>query len=404
MTALPISERDLKQLAELCQDCQAPAIGLPGSLSAKPRTELERVYHRLVSEAADYLRILNDHEIAEIARSMGPWLTRTIEAPLLSREREIRDVALFYVSWCVNRARTNFRALLKAMPDQSRVLQAYPEISEFLDEDGLLRINNCFRINEWGILYKDHVLHYHQLLRRGYSGRPNMDFTGPFSRFAITAADRSKFRIAFDHARLVPREELQRGLEFDTWYGPPFDKTRLDDPGCVGLTVVARNKGSLFNQGDRLDFTDFFWSYKDGIKTFELEEASSPDHQFSGLILNRYVHSERETAQRRFRHLDGAVKIFEPSTYSERMNRHLPDTKFATKKIKLWRIDGDIPDDDWIDLIAMFLKGNEMVMEYFDPEGFKERFPLRVRDYEAWKLLSEEEKHRHSDGDDALRR
>lgn len=397
MTSIPIDEDRLRELAALCQDYQIPALFLPNQLKGQPKNDLERHYMALVKDAEDLLRILDDAEIVQIARDMGSWITRTIEAPLLARNRELRDVALFYVSWRVRAITTDIREVISAKPGQGRVFEIYPELVELLDADGLLRLDARFHLSDWGILYKEHLLHFHYLLGRGYSGKPNMDFTGAFARYANSSHQLSPCRIAIDADRMMPREALRKYMEFDTWYGPPFDSSRLDSPSHVGLTVVGRNKRSLFHLGAKLEFTDFLWSYKKGVKTFELEEASSIDYQFSGLILNRYVHSERDTTQNKFRHLDGAVKIFDPETYATRLDRHLPDTKFAKKKTKLWRIDGDIPEDVWMDLIAMFMKENEMVFEYFDPEGFKTRFPLRVRDPDAWKQLSGEEQQRLAD-------
>jgi len=46
----------------------------------------------------------------------------------------------------------------------------------------------------------------------------------------------------------------------------------------------------------------------------------------------------------------------------------------------MWRVDGNIDVDRWITLISFFYDENEMVYEYFDPVGFKEKFELRVRD------------------------
>ena len=170
----------------------------------------------------------------------------------------------------------------------------------------------------------------------------------------------------------------------DTWFGPAFCAKRIDDPASVGLTVHRRNKHSLFEM--KLEFTDFLWSYSDGIKTFEIEEACAKSELHSDkYYFNRYVHSERDVSAKQFRHLDGAVKVFLKSTYDRRRENHLPDTKFADKKLKLWRIDGDIPLDEWLNLIVLFFKSNEMIIEYFNPDEFKKMFPLRVRDFVAWK-------------------
>ena len=101
-------------------------------------------------------------------------------------------------------------------------------------------------------------------------------------------------------------------------------------------------------------------------------------------ILNKYVHSERDINNKVIRHLDGAVKIYLQNDYQKRINFRLPN-KNSHRKIKLWRIDGNIDTKVWMGMISFFYRGNEMILEYFDPEGFEKEFDLRVRDFEAWK-------------------
>ena len=123
--------------------------------------------------------------------------------------------------------------------------------------------------------------------------------------FYKNSKPKNTLRIAIDHKRLMPIEQYQRFFEFDTWYGPPFDSDKLDDPKYVGLTVVKRNKDSLFELTNHLDRTEFFWSYKDGIKTLEIEEISDNEYKFENYIFNRYIHSERDIVNQVTQHVDG---------------------------------------------------------------------------------------------------
>lgn len=62
----------------------------------------------------------------------------------------------------------------------------------------------------------------------------------------------------------------------------------------------------------------------------------------------------------------------------------MPKNARPAHYIKLFRIDGAIDLDDWLSLVSMFYKGNEMVLEYFDPKLFNEEFrPIRERIYNA---------------------
>jgi hypothetical protein len=74
--------------------------------------------------------------------------------------------------------------------------------------------------------------------------------------------------------------------------------------------------------------TEFFCSYPDTIKTFEIEEI--PDNCFEHYYFNKYVHGERESECKIFRHLDGAAKfIYKIITLHEKLQSY--QTRTATK-------------------------------------------------------------------------
>lgn len=133
-----------------------------------------------------------------------------------------------------------------------------------------------------------------------------------------------------------------------------------------------------------LDRTEFYWSYRDKVKTFEIEELSSSSRIYDSYYLNRYIHCEREVETQKFRHLDGAIKVYLHSQFAGRNSSFMPKELKSYSKIKLWRIDGDILFPAWSELISLFFKGNEMILKYFDPEKFEEMFDLRIRDFSTW--------------------
>jgi hypothetical protein len=270
------------------------------------------------------------------------------------------------------------------------VLGIYPELKDRTDPDGLLHIDGALRLFDGGIEYKDHILHYHQFLRRGFHSNPNYDFLGRFINYYHQTKARNSFRIAIDHRRIMPKEFYQQLGERDAWFGPPFDRSKLDDPNGVGLIVIKRVKPSLFDMaGNKLDRTEFYWSYKDGVKTFEVEELSSDEELFDSYYLNRYVHSERDVNLRVLRHFDGAVKVYLKDDYPGRMKTQLPNELKSHRKVKLYRIDGDVDIDEWIELTCLFFKFNEMLIEYFNAEQFETRFGEKIRHYKARMLERE---------------
>ena len=101
---------------------------------------------------------------------------------------------------------------------------------------------------------------------------------------------------------------------------------------------------------------------------------ASKSYVLDSFYLNRYVHSERDTERRLLRHFDGAVKAYQQDSYGLRLTSQMPREPKCFKKVKVFRIDGDIPVDEWIKLIALFFKGNAMIIEYFDPEQYETMF------------------------------
>jgi len=79
------------------------------------------------------------------------------------------------------------------------------------------------------------------------------------------------------------------------------------------------------------------------------------------------------------------VNVYLGNVYHDRVDTRLPKEGKCFRKIKLWRIDGDIDLESWINLICFFFKSNEMLIEYFNPRAFEEMFELRVRDFKEWK-------------------
>lgn len=114
------------------------------------------------------------------------------------------------------------------------------------------------------------------------------------------------------------------------------------------------------------DRTEFLWTYRDGIKTFQAEEISLAERVYSSYYFNRYVHSEIDIAGKVLRHFDGAVKVYPGDQYAQRLSSNMPDVPRVLHKPKVFRIDGNIDVDTWASLTSLFFKGNRMVRDYLD--------------------------------------
>ncbi len=94
-----------------------------------------------------------------------------------------------------------------------------------------------------------------------------------------------------------------------------------------------------------------------------------------------HSHSERVQGFKRLRHFDGAVKVYSEDQYEARLSSQMPHETKSIKKIKLFRIDGDVDVDKWIELTSYFFKSNEMVIQYFDPTGYERAFAENIKRY-----------------------
>jgi hypothetical protein len=388
MTGIPIRLSALKALVKTARHHNVAPIFLPNYLDRDH--PVGTAFTSLVNEVSVYVPLLNEDELEALRVAMPPGLSLFVDRSD-DRVEYLRRFATYYVVARVHQRYFSMRDVVNEDLRKSEVLNVYPELRESLDQDGLLRISDRLTLMDGGILYRDHVLHYHQCLRRGFTSNPNFDFLGRFARYYSDTKPINEFRVAIDHRRIMARSLYEQMYESDIWYGALFDEERLDDASAVGLTVINRNKRSLFELTNQLDRTEFLWTSREGIKTFEIEEISDRTYAFDGYILNRYLHTERDIPRGILRHVDGAVKVYPLEEYRFRFESKLPNEPRANKRIKLWRIDGAVAVQEWIDLTCQFYKANEMVIKYFNPRQFDKLFDERIQDFEAWKAKQQKE-------------
>jgi|SRR5262245_9670335 len=384
---VPLDRHVIRDLARIARHHNVFPIFLHHYAGRSSKHPVAALFEKLVSECRTYLDAMTDNEILDAAKTLPDWCFQNdLSIPIFPRDPILDRLARSIVQYAVASEQVDFSVIVRNDPETSAVLERCPEIRSLFDQEGLLILDDRFELNDGGIFYGEFVLQYHHLLRRGYGSNPNFDFLGAFAQYATGTGNTNQFRIAIDHSRIMERRWFELIMEKDTWFGPPFDASALDDSKAVGLTVVRRNPNSLFRLDNSLLFTDFLWTFRDGVKTFQMEEVSAPEPTFGPYNFNRYLHAERDTGRGVLRHFDGAIKVYRKEDYAERVSTHLPAPARAFLKPKLFRIDGDIEVQKWIDLASLFMKGNEMVIEYFNPAAFLKIFDLRMRDMAAWKL------------------
>jgi len=383
---IPISQRNLANLAKEMRNYNVFPIYLDWYESPDGAHPLCGILGRLVDEAVELLDASTDEELVGYKARLHWFYASHIADDLLSvRELQtVRALAFYIVSTLVDPLFSDIHPIVRSdYLEKSAVFSIYPELRAHHSDEGLLRLDvPGLRITRSGLFYRDHFLHCHQFLRRYFTSNPNFDFLQRLSTYTANHPKHS-VAIAIDHRRIMPLEHFAEFIEKDAWFGPPFSWDKIDDPYAVGLTVHARHPDSVENMTYELDRMEFHWSYDNGLKTLQTEELrpDTDESRKSGYVINRYLHAIRDISKRAFVHMDGAVKLYAPSQYTGRFKTNLPKGAKGERKIKLFRIDGDIPDREWSDLASFFFRQNELVLEYLNPElaeklGFgRQRFP-----------------------------
>jgi hypothetical protein len=250
------------------------------------------------------------------------------------------------------------------------VYKEYPELADFESDEGLLSLATPgLSADRHGstLYYKQHHIYFHQFLRRNFTSNPNYSFLAELWAYHQRHLEQ-RVSVAIDHLRLTPIGHALLLLEKDRSFGPPLRLDALDSPHAVGLAVHRSRAGQWMPP--EYDRTEFFWSFQDGLKTLQIEEvvAESPSAQLSDdHVLTRYMHSIRNVATHAFIHLDGAVKVYARNTWKQRFAQQLPDAAKVKTKVKMFRIDGNIPDHEWSKLVSLYFQSNYMVPEYLNP-------------------------------------
>ncbi len=373
MKSLPINKRKLNELNRLCRHHDIAPLLLNHYLDKKSKHPVDKLGVELQQEVIEFLTISDKSEIDELI-TFFPRHLQSIVSRNKKEKYDLEILSFCYLIFELLKFQFPLKQLVNSNQEQSEILKIYPELVELFDDDNLIKIGKNFKWTFDGLIYKDHVLYFHQFLRRGYFGKLNSDFLRKFEKYYNESKNFNEFRIALDHNRIVTTEFYNTSFELDTWYGCTFNADEIDEPNKLGLTVIKRNEFYPFDLYDTFDRTEFLWTRKNNIKTFHIEEISNKSKKYDYLYLNKYVHSERDFVKKKLIHFDGAVKAYLEQDYAKRFETDLTGDSKSHKKIKLFRIDGNIELKNWIDLISNFYKGNEMLLEYFDPNEYEAQF------------------------------
>lgn len=311
-------------------------------------------------------KAMADHAQSELERS----------AELIARFKRIaaaRGVALNSDSFSYVQTIgivASFPGLAKKMlafaPSERDGLFAYEEIAHCLPPD---------QLNEGYFVGKDYMLMAHPCYRRRMHPMANWAprFVDLFWR--LDSPGIRKF-IAIDDDRLRINVDGSAYMEADTWYGAPFNQ---DISKIRNGTIKIRPPLDLSPHYVDMFFAqtyclDIKWSESDGIKTFQALEVKTQDTQVvaDGQIYfpARYLHAEFDLSSGAFRHFDGAIQLFTESEYLRRRDSDFNVTfknneHIKARSKKVFKINGSLPVDSWVELCCHFFTANPLTFEYF---------------------------------------
>jgi hypothetical protein len=381
--SIKIKQNKLEELHRQCLHLNVFPMEISAYLHSTDKSNpVSRLSKELADEILEQISSMETYEYERFVNSFPNAYKFLVERPDSQVKLDKERIAMYYLTARLWLIKLDLKKIINTSFEESEVGNIYPELSDYFDDDNLLKIDDNFILLDEGIQYKKHIIYYSQFLRRGFGGNQNFTFFYELLKYYSGSKNLIDFKIAIDFNRIMPKEYYHQKFEFDTWYGVPFDINKIDDPNETGVTIVGRREGSHFYLNNKLERTEFLWSYKDKIKTLQIEEINNLEGKIYNYYINRYIHSQRDIGEKKFIHLDGAVKIYLENEYKNRYLTEINKSEKAYKKIKLFRIDrkdkNEIELEKWINLISYFFKSNEMIIEYFNPEEYINLFSFEA--------------------------
>lgn len=224
----------------------------------------------------------------------------------------------------------------------------------------------------------DFVLMAHPYYRRGMCTFNNWAprFIDLFWRFDDPGIERF---VALDEDRIRIDVDGLGYFEADTWYGAPFDEDiRSIKPGVAKLRppldIEPRHVSTFFASAYCLDIK---WSESGGIKSFQALELKTEDIRIDvegrSYFPARYLHAEFDLEANCWRHFDGAVQLLTEAEYLQRRESDFNMTMknpahMKARSRKVFKINGLLRTEDWVEFCCHFLAGNPLAFEYFSGE------------------------------------
>jgi len=259
------------------------------------------------------------------------------------------------------------------------------------DKYDLVAIDNRFDLRPQGIIYDgEKLIYYHPFFRRFFEW-PNNFYEITKYICQLPGLKNISVSLTIDPFWMDSKENLLQVIEKDYWWGLKFHVDKLNDPNFQGPLVYKRvrnpsNENDMSWPIDRIEAT--ISNQGPNEKSITLEQIDLPDSflneykddpfltlgaralRYSNTYrLNRFAHFTWNKSQGSFSHLDIAMIAYRLEDFERRykekefLGRNLIP---HAKKIKLLRIDGEIPTEMVERVLGKFFIGNELIQELLD--------------------------------------
>lgn len=112
-------------------------------------------------------------------------------------------------------------------------------------------------------------------------------------------------------------------------------------------------------------FTDYVWDPRGNEVHFICEEVPQESAIYSRG--SRYFHSIYLPETNTFRHIDGAVRLYDKDAITARLATHVRNAGKVGERLKLFQVDGEIHEEHWSALANAFFIWNQDVWNYLAP-------------------------------------
>ncbi len=254
--------------------------------------------------------------------------------------------------------------------DENIVERVYPKIFEKQDKDGLIYLSDLlqqFTYKGHGV-FKDNNSEFaviaHQFFRKSLSLHNNLNYFLIDELVKQAKNDKIKVRISLDRNLIGLAKTYYDTIELEYWRGPKFnnDVSKIKS----GVTVYGSSEYQKFYYG--ISQTEFWWKHEEGKQTLEVEEIK--EHPSDGIDIDnygcRYVHSIFDEATNSFEHFDGAIRMYDTEKMLIRIDNDIKSAGKQSKYTKLFRVDGELPIEDWKTMVCHYFQANPLIHEYFD--------------------------------------